>query len=210
MQQKWWLFAAGFVGLALAILLFPKPEGDSVPAPDMTRGDPLDFKGEERKNKPEHVRVARREAGGPEMTRVPSSRLAGMEHLTTPEAVYSGRLSGPWTLVRRQMLANGDETARAWAETVTPVVVDLRARRRDPKSVDFVELRARQDALLAEIKGNETWLQVEGVAAQVDRIEDLFTSYDETVAAKARKEAEKGKAPAPAPAPEAPAPAGGN
>lgn len=203
MQQKWWLFAAGFVGIALAILLFPKPENDDLPAPDMTRSDPLDFKNEKagsRENKVEHVRVARREARSPEMERVPRSRLQGLEHLATPEAVYSGRLSGPWTLVRRQLLANGDDAAREWAETITPVVVDLRARRRDPKSVDFDELRKRQEGLLADIKGNAGWLEIEGVAAQIDRIEDLIASYDEAKAKEAEKQASK-DAPAPAPAP---------
>lgn len=200
MQQKWWLFAAGFVGIALAILLFPKPETDDLPSPDMTRTDPLDFKsdGRDRRNRPEQVRVAHRDARPP-MTKVPRSRIKGMEHLATPEAVYSGRLSGPWTLVRRQLLANGDDEARGWAESITPVVVDLRARRRDPESVDFDELRGRQEALLNEIKTHEGWLELEGVAAQVDRIDDLFVSYDQAKEAQAEKEAEDAPAPAPAP-----------
>ena len=34
MKQKWWLVAAGLVGIGLAILLFPKPDtGSSIPDP---------------------------------------------------------------------------------------------------------------------------------------------------------------------------------
>lgn len=187
MQQKWWLVAAGVVGIALAILLFPKPENDRLPEPDLTNANPLDFKGNE-KPKPTQIRVARREPVSSDRLKARAARLPGMGHLTTPEAIYSGRLSGPWTLVRRQLLAHGDEDAKAWAEKVTPVVVDLRSRRRDPAAVDWDDLRSRQEALLEELRAHQAWMDIEGMAAQVDRIDDLMVGYDEAKEAQARGE----------------------
>lgn len=206
MQQKWWLVAAGVVGIALAILLFPKPEADNLPDADLTRANPLDFKGKEKPKGPSTTRVGRREALPPDISAARAARAVGMEHLTTPEAIFAGRLSGPWTLVRRQLLAKGDDKAKAWAETVTPLVTDLRNRRRDPKSVNFDDLRARQDKLLAELKAQPTWLAIEGVAVQADRIEDLMTGYDQAKTDEAAKAAGTAPAAPGAPAPGSPAP----
>lgn len=206
MQQKWWLVAAGAVGIALAILLFPKPESGDLPDADLTRANPLDFKGKEKPKGPSVTRVGRREVLPPDVSAARAARAVGMEHLTTPEAIFAGRLSGPWTLVRRQLLAHGDAEGKAWAETVTPLVTDLRNRRRDPKSVDFAELRTRQDTLLTQLKAQPKWLEIEGVAVQVDRIEDLMAGYDQAKTDEAAKSGGAPAAPAPAPADGAPAP----
>lgn len=209
MQQKWWLVAAGVVGIALAILLFPKPESPSdLPDPDMTRANPLDFKGDPgAKNKgARQVRVAERELRRPDILRQDAARVAGHPGMDDPEAVYSGRLSGPWTLVRRQLLANGSDDAKAWADQVTPLVMDLRARRRDPQAVSWDDLRSRQERLLTELRAHPDWVAVEGVEAQVDRIDELLTSFDQDAELAANnKTADGGEAaPAPSPAPEAP------
>lgn len=197
MQQKWWLVAAGAIGIALAILLFPKPGTSDLPDPDMTREDPLDFKAQGEHKRPQHIKVARREARPPELIR--REAIPGREHLTTPEAIYSGRLSGPWTLVRRQLLSSEDERAMEWAEKLTPLITDLRNRRRDPNAVSWDSLRATQDDLLSEIKLEQGWMELEGVGTQVDRIDDLLIKYDE--------EKQSGTAPAAVPPSNAPAPA---
>lgn len=195
MQQKWWLVAAGVIGIGLAVLLFPRPDtGGDVPAADPRNTDPLDFKSGDR---PRVIargvpgpdgkidpRGVRRDVRSPEDRLGPNPVAADLaKRRGTPEAIHAGRASGPWTVVRRQlMLMNDEEGTSAFSAEVEAVVLALRNLRREPEGGDYAALEAQQKDLIARIRANEAWMSDPVIVASVDRLDGILAEYHEDVA----------------------------
>lgn len=192
MQQKWWLIAAGVIGIGLAVLLFPRPDTGDAPPADPTNTHPLDFKGEKSADgatlaagtaRVEPPRSTRR-ASRPEARLGPNPVAAEIASKRSPEGIYAGRLSGPWTVVRRQLtLMKDDAEAQAFAAELEPLVTELRNLRRDPESGDYAQLEARQKELLVKARAHEAWMADATYAASIDRVEQIIAEYHENVAA---------------------------
>jgi hypothetical protein len=97
-----------------------------------------------------------------------------LARMNTPEAVYSGRLSGPWTIARRDIIrANGDQQLIA---DLNDLIGDLRdARRTLPDAPDFSTLEQRQKAMLGRIRA------VPGLppetSEQLKRVDELLNEF---------------------------------
>lgn len=203
MQQKWWLVAAGVVGIGLAVLLFPRPdtggppstpparhvasEGVPVPRPALEAlpGDPAG-------NGPRVRAVTRRdEATAPLRPELAVERngpnpiaALNMKNVT-PEAIHAGRAAGPWTVIRRQLLRmEGDPDAQAFSEQFAPMVEQLRTLRTDPESADYAQLEEQQRKYLDVVKSNPAWMSDEIVKASVERLELIHDAYHEAIAAR--------------------------
>lgn len=188
MQQKWWIAAAIGLSIALAVVFFPAHDtGPNIPDANPDNASPLEFKGDGQPKRVvlgdgknpingRHLRPLD-ERMGPNP--VAAEMMMGRQ---TPEAIHAGRLSGPWTVIRRQLMTGDIEEARAWGEGLAPLILDLRAMRRDPNSGDWSELETRQRAMLDDLKTHSTWLEDELTAQQLDRIEEIFTAYEEAKA----------------------------
>ena len=200
MQQKWWIAAAIGLSIALAVVFFPAHDtGPDIPDANPDNASPLEFKGDGQPKRVvlgdgknpisgRHLRPLD-ERMGPNP--VAAEMMMGRQ---TPEAIHAGRLSGPWTVIRRQLMTGDIDEARAWGEGLAPLILDLRAMRRDPNSGDWGELETRQRAMLDDLKTRSTWLEDELTAQQIDRIEEIFTAYEDAKA-KAETEAEADEAP---------------
>lgn len=212
MQRSWIIGGAGVLGLALAFLMFgtsgdvvtaggapPPIAGMPTPGEPAPAGTPI---------APGAPGVAPPVPGTPEVPlapgRVPMPGIANdadpsypsaataeaLARMNTPEAVYSGRLSGPWTIARRDLIrANGDQQLIA---DLNDLIGDLRdARRTLPDAPDFATLEQRQRALLGRMRS------VSGLPAetseQLKRVEDLLTEFHSAP-----------KVPGPPPTPSAP------
>ena len=188
MKQKWWLIAAGALGITLAALLFPKPDTGDTLVGDANNVTPLDFKDDN--DGPRVVKPGDRQLRASKRDLRPVNGKLGpnpvaaemMQRRNTPEAVHAIRLSGPWTVIRRQLMMQGSDEAKEWADGLAQEILDLRALRRDPESQDWDELRQRQEGAIAELKGQPTWLEDEIVAQQITRIEETFASYEQALA----------------------------
>lgn len=190
MQQKWWLIAAGVLGIGLAVLLFPRPDtGGTVPSgADPLNTNPLDFKRTE-DGKPARIaraqngtvdpRAMRREARPPE-ERLGANPMAGelAKRRSSPEAIFAGRASGPWTIVRRQLLLMADDAdAKVLAEELSGLVLALRGLRRDPESGDYATLEQQQRDFLAKVRAHSDWMGDEILVASLERVDGILVEY---------------------------------
>lgn len=184
MQQRWWLLAAGIVGIGLAILLFPRPDTGGGEA-DMSNRDPLDFTAEGVKerpgrfrpgsdpNMPLHRDLPKDQRKGPNpMAEAAAARRA------VPEAQYAGRVSAPFTLIRRQLLQEGSDEATVLAQDVTKMISDLRTLRRDPEVFTWEELEVRMDDIVERVEAS-SFVEDPLVEQSVQRIEDTVAEYHE-------------------------------
>lgn len=207
MQQKWWLVAAGIVGIVLAVLLFPRPDtGSDVPPPDPTNTRPLDFKADQAAQKREERRRStrtlplRRDAmgertevgalgerrlsegrGGPNPIAAELAKRRG-----APDAVYAGRASGPWTMIRRQLMTQQKDNpeAQAIAEELGTLILDLRNKRRNPdEGEDYAVLEARQKELMKRVRAESSWTEDPVVAASLGRLDEMLAEYHNPPAA---------------------------
>jgi len=186
MQQKWWLIAAGVVGIGMAIVLFPRPDtGEDIPEADLTNADPLNFKepGQEKakasKTLPGGAKrraTMRRDLNVQDLSKrgpLPLAHAASRRK-AAPEAVFAGRASGPWTIIRRQLILTETEAGKEMADEIAPLVSDLRSIRRDPMSLDWDEIVADQLALADDVRGNEAWMADETTVRSMERLDLIF------------------------------------
>ncbi len=185
MQQKWWLIAAGVVGIGLAVILFPRPDtGERIPEADMTNADPLNFQepGQEKTevSRPgPRSKAVKRGLTHRELTKGPMPMAqAGNRRKAAPEAIFAGRASGPWTIIRRQLILTETEEGKALADEIAPLVADLRSVRRDPMALDWEEVVARQLSMADRIRENETWMADETTQKSVDRLDSIFEEIE--------------------------------
>lgn len=203
MQQKWWLVAAGIVGIGLAILLFPRPDTGDFPEADPTNRRPLDFRGDA----PDR-RVAMPPGTVPSATDAPPERRVtspASERLRvdvprngpnpiaainlkniTQESIHAGRAAGPWTVIRRQLLRmEGDPDALAFAEEFDEMLEKLRQLRIEPESGDYAALEREQKRFLETLKSREAWMADPILKAAADRLDLIHNAYHEALAAEA-------------------------
>jgi hypothetical protein len=180
MQQKWWLILAGIVGIGLAILLFPRPDtGETIPEADLTNADPLNFKEPGQGAKPDVKTAARskvvkrRDLRPPQLGARPLASLASRRQ-APPEAVFAGRASGPWTIIRRQLILTKTDQGQSVADEIAPLVTDLRSIRRDPMSLDWDAIVVRQKELTERVRANGEWMADETTRKSVERLDTIF------------------------------------
>jgi len=183
MNQKWWLILAGVVGIGLAVVLFPRPDtGEDIPEADLSNTDPLNFKeaGQERPTVVQRTRdnaVKRRDLKPHDATRRPLA-MAANRRQAAPEAIFAGRASGPWTIIRRQLILSKTEDGKALADRIAPLVTDLRTVRREPMALDWDEVVARQKAMAEEVRANPEWMSDETTSKSVERLDTIFAEID--------------------------------
>jgi hypothetical protein len=192
MEQKWWYIAAGAVGLAVTILLLPRPDtGEGLEA-NVENADPLNFK---ENLTPEQVtaqrkakRVSRngRKANTPGMVDGPNPIAAQlMAQRNTPQAMTASRMSAPWTVIRRELILNTEladhDDAKAFGEGLAELVLDLRNLRREPEAHDFTALMERHRTKLDELGQHETWVDSDIVQQQITRLDEVLTAHEQGV-----------------------------
>lgn len=203
MQQKWWLVAAGVVGIGLAVLLFPRPDTGGPPKP--AQAPAVGSDGVEAPRRAVDVRPFDRSTQAPRVRAVnptgeddvllrpdpnldrngPNPIAALNMKNVTPEAIHAGRAAGPWTVIRRQLLRmEGDPDAQAFSEQFAPMVEQLRTLRMEPESADYAQLEEQQRKYLEVVRSNPAWMSDEIVKASVERLSLIHDAYHEAVAAR--------------------------
>jgi len=184
MQQKWWLILAGIIGIGLAVVLFPRPDtGEAIPEADLSNADPLNFQepGQERPSAAPPSRdkiVKRREMRPHDMKgRLPLA-VSASRRQADPEAILAGRASGPWTIIRRQLILAKTDDGKQIADRIAPLVTDLRTIRRDPMALNWDEVVAQQRSLADEVRANEEWMADETTRKSVERLDTLFAEIE--------------------------------
>ncbi len=192
-MQRWWLIVAGIAGVALAVLLVPRPDtGADIPDAQLVVNVPDLPPIREVETLPLRQNGsgdATAEGEGPGMTPMPSlepseavvrppgsmnpraARLA--ERRDTAEARYAAKAMGPWTQVRRLVaIKNADEETVKFTESL---VDDLRDMFRDPTTTDAASIEARQVSLIAELRQHE--VHDEEIEKMLVLIEDRLVEY---------------------------------
>lgn len=201
-MQRWWLVGAGVIGIALAIVLFPRPDtGGVVPQPDPTNNQPLNFqrpspddpgtaddplarKGLSRPGAdPTKIRAIHdRKSIKPEERNGPNPLAAeSARKRSQPEAVYAGRASAPFTLIRRELLREDTDESRALAEEMTLLITDLRSQRRDPDSFEWGALETRMKESADKLRGTNYESNAD-IAQSLVRLDDILNEYHESAA----------------------------
>ena len=205
MKQRWWLLAAGVVGIGLAILLFPKPDtGGDIPNPTPGRVDfnaaPEDAEPGERADGAKGLKRAERSpvkipaSGGPRIGPVANLDPATIERVrrgpspmalenvrmrSQPEAVFAGRVAGPLSLMRRQLLLSDSDAAKDLGNEMAGLVSALREQRRDPRVHDFDILLQQAQDFGERIRGDAAFMQDEQVAQSIARLDEVIAEYTE-------------------------------
>jgi hypothetical protein len=185
MQQRWWLFGVGAVGIVLAILLFPRPDtGDDMPAPDPSNIDPTNFRTE----KPLSGAIR---PGATPRPKLPEDRMRtgpkpGMEEIrelrSTPAAVYSAKFQGPFSGIRYALRKEGSDEARALSDEIAPIIEALRDNRRDPSSNPMDALLPQLAATIEKVSSSP-FGELPDVIAAVQQYEKVLAEYEEAIAA---------------------------
>lgn len=206
MQQKWWLVAAGLVGIGLAVLLFPKPDtGGDIPDPTPGRVDfnaaPEEEAGgaivenrgvdAEKVARPVSGRMRPMDRGQgltppivnanpadpDQLRRGPSpAALENVRLRSQPDAVFAGRAAAPISLIRRQLLLSDSEEAKDLGNEMAGLVSALREQRRDPRMHDF-------DVLLQQVAGYGDQVRTSDhmsdpqVAQSIERLDEVLAEY---------------------------------
>lgn len=177
-MQRWWLVVAGIGGVALAVLLVPRPDtgGD---IPDRKVG-PVDVQEPIRRSDEGLVTLGERRApveaddaepdeavepvtAGPlpadgVISRRPNPKAAAMAaRRDVPEVRYAGKALAPWTQVRRLLASKGDDEPELLAlrEQADAMTKDLRLMLRDPTRVDWEGFEAAQGKLVKDIRASD-------------------------------------------------------
>jgi len=92
----------------------------------------------------------------------------------TPAVRYASRLSGPWTMIRRQLSEAGEDDL---ADEVEALIKQLRDKRRTPDSVEFEDVLQQQDKVLAEL--DEVSDSIPSIAPHLERVDRLLEEYEQ-------------------------------
>jgi hypothetical protein len=193
-MKKSWIVVIGaaFVGMALAaglLLIVPMNTGgdvddyerEAVDGPQVMGRVPVD---------PAKPVMTRPQPDGTEPTRSPVTNrettgrrlnedaVALQERRAQPDAVWAGKCSAPWSLVRRTLLHTEDPFGKEVLEQSAGLIQDLRQARRDPDAADFADLEARQTELVSRIRASEFGSDPQ-VSAALDRLDNVFAEYHE-------------------------------
>jgi hypothetical protein len=198
MQQKWWLVAAGALGIGLAILLFPKPDtGDDIPSANPENRRPLDFKGQspdkaERPvlpNGPKRRPILPGEPANPALMRRPLEEghvrrgpnpiaAETIKRRSQPESLYAGRASAPFSMIRRELLLMGTDESKEIANEMASLISDLRSQRRDPDLFPWDELEGRMNGMGDQLKGTD-YMSNEQISQSLTRLDGILVEYKE-------------------------------
>ncbi len=195
MQQKWWLVAAGVVGLGLAIILMPRPDTGADLEVNPTNVDPLNFDGDAPAKDPKNISMSKAGEGDDGKVRVARRDLIPVEERmganpvaaaqlsarNTPDAVYAGRISGPLAGARRQLLMMEDPEAKEHAESIAQLILDLRALRRSPDDFEFAPLEVRVQKFIDDMNARPAWLEDEILNQVVVNVDKLLAEHEEAV-----------------------------
>ncbi len=191
-MRKSWIVVIGAAlgGMALAaglLLLVPMNTGgdvdgyerENVDSPDVMGRVPVD---------PEKPVMGRPGPDGasdrppkmhePSGKRLNEKAVALQERRAQPDAVWAGKSSAPWSLVRRTLLHTEDPFGKEVLEKSAGLIQDLRQARRDPDAADFEDLEKRQTELATRIRESDFASDPQVVAA-LDRLDDVFEEYHE-------------------------------
>jgi hypothetical protein len=201
-KQKWWLIAAGVVGIGLAILLFPKPDtGSSIPdptpgrvsfdaAPEVMDGD--QSAGQNKTDAPTATRIDKRTARltGPianidpaavqQLRRGPSpTAMENVRRRAEPEAVFAGRVAGSISLIRRQLLLSDSDAAKDLGNEMASLVSSLREQRRDPRLHDFAILLEDATEFGNKVRSSPDYMADEQIVQSIERLDQSVAEYAE-------------------------------
>ncbi len=184
MQQRWWLFGVGAVGIVLAILLFPRPDtGSDLPDADPGNVDPTNF------NEDKPLSGAVRPGVAPRKN-IPEERMIkgvkpGMDELLEkrrqPAALYSAKLQGPIGALKYALRKEGSDDARVLSDELTPYIEALRDNRRNPDSTPMDDLIPRLTETLEGLRNSE-FAQREDVVAALTHFDTVLGEYREVEA----------------------------
>lgn len=184
MQQRWWLFGVGAVGIVLAVLLFPRPDtGSDMPDPDPSNIDPMNFKEEKPLSgavrpgftpKPKTDPARMRTGTKPEMEEI-------LEKRGQPAAIYSAKLQGPLGALKYALRKEGSDEARALSDELTPVITELRTNRRDPDQFPMEELLPKVAEAVDSVR-NSAFGDNPDVTSAIEQYESVLVEYEEALA----------------------------
>lgn len=170
-MQRWWIVGVAVVGIALAVLLFPRPDTGDIPEPNPKIVDPLDFEtpGKASKQKMKAVTGPR-----PGMERL-------IELRSQPDAVYAGKLTAPWSAVRYALLKEfpeDDTEAAEIADDIRTVLATLQSGRRDPTMVPpLAETVESLESLEERLESSPRFTENETIAKGLKRYALTLTEY---------------------------------
>ena len=202
MEKKWWFIGAGVVGIVLALLVFNTLPGTGAPA-DSIRGKvafdqaevPLggeeapvarmpDRGGVTARLRPDALRknIAKVPHGGL-LVREDGVRSGGnpvsqalLASRSTPEGLYAGRAQAPFALIRRQLMLTGEDSAKAMANQIGNLIVDLRDMRRNPDPDGWDALENQMESWSDRIS-NSDYADEEHVGQSIERLDGILEEF---------------------------------
>jgi hypothetical protein len=177
MTQRWWVAIVAAAGIALAILLFPRPDtGDDAAAlaeqpPTAPRAPPV---------------IEGGRPGGPPPDIEPGRMIQGprpdqaeaLARRATPEATYANLLIGPVSSFKYTIRKQGatPEEYGPIEDRVDAVVAELREVRNDPAARPWSEIEATVNDLIALVTASEYGSSPD-VTRSVERARMLLEQY---------------------------------
>lgn len=158
-MQKWWIPVLAVVGVALGLLLIPRPDtGGDVPAHEKPGAlaeegafpeDDFDLPLRSGKRLGDAVAAADKEGSNPYAEAARAAR-------DTPEARASAHVQSGWAQLVRLLgeKAEGNEEAAAFKAEAETILRDLRTMRRSPQDHDWAELERRQRDLADRVRAS--------------------------------------------------------
>jgi len=172
MTQRWWVAIVAVAGIALAILLFPRPD---------TGDDPVELRAPRPPPATQGSRPGIVSTPAPPGHMIEGPRPDAAEVMArraTPEATYANLLIGPVSSFKYTIRKQGatPEEAAPIEDKVDAVVTELRAVRTDPEARPWSEIEASVEELITMVATSEYGSSLD-VTRSVDRARMLLEQY---------------------------------
>lgn len=179
-MQRMWIGVVALVGVGLAFFLFQRPDTGDVETPDRTNTRPLDFDAAAEGTVRNPEVVAEGKAKRPR-----AGRKEGMERLmelrSQPDAVYAGKLIGPWTAIRFTLMKEfpDDSEGAAIAEDIKPILHALQVGRRDPtQQPPLADTTAQLGEIADRVRASSSLMDNETIASAVKRHDTTIAEFN--------------------------------
>lgn len=168
-MNRWWIVAAGAVGIGLAVLMIPKADtGGDIPVLDLqveTRTEAGDRVDEGAMSRDPDAAPPKKKVRPPSEAEIAAGRARAedeqnplaerLSHLViTPEVKTASGLQAPWTDTRRMLTKSGGAGASELTGRIDKLNNAMAKFRRSPASVEWSDFEAEQRQLLADIRAS--------------------------------------------------------